>query len=1400
MTAVGPRARLRRHAAPLLWWSALCALFFAPLLLGRAHLPAGDFSGQFHAFAQFQAAEMAQGRLPLWAPGSYGGFPFAGDIQSAAFYPLRWLTIAFSLPWGFTLHVLQIEAALHIWLAGLFTYALAYHLTRVRAAALLGAIAFGLGGYLTSYPLLQLAILESVTWLPLILLFVRLATRRPRPLPWLLGAGLLLALSALTGHPQTLLHVLYAALLYYLFCAVRAHWSWRWLAGGALLIPLTGLGAAAVALLPAVRWTLFSTRAGVSYAFVATGQDLLNTMQLVAPGLLTVWSPEYVGLVTLLLALFAWSGRRLAGDRAEIWFWSGLALLAFWLALGEEGILFRLAYRLAPGFALFRQQERLWGLVSLSLALLGAQGLALWLQRAVAQRRRLLALPAAVVALALLFAVAYLLLAPGFEPQQGALWLRQALFAALIIFLLWRPQRRWTAPALLAILAVELFVGRSLHLQPGAAAAYWRQPPWMQALQSAVHSGQPARIDSQNHFLTNIGPLYGLEDIRGISPLKPAYLDELERRAPLQRRWSLLNVTHVLAAEPLPGAETVVTEAHEGLEPGQTLQADLYRVDAPFARARLLYEPLPVGSAQEALQLLAAPDFDPAQQVILHGDLPPLDGVAPPPQAPQTAVERLQSNRLRITVQTETPGLLVASEWRYPGWRATLDGVVVPIYAANYAFQAIHIPAGAHTVELQYTAPDVAAGALISALFLLAAAALAWRWRPPVSYGRPLSLPHLPQLKAPAALSRLRRRSLRLESWLVAQWRVVMLATVAGGFALRLFRLGVQELRGDEGFSYFYASMPLRQILPALIAGGDPHPPLHYLMLGGWLRLAGESEFAMRYLSVLLSILFLALLFPLGRRVWGVRLGLLLAALMAVSQSQVWLAQDVRSQYMLALLFTTLAAFLLPDALARPLSRRWWLYAGLCALAMYSHYYSLFALLAHGLYVLVQRARRCSWLSWLGAGAAALLLFAPWLVVGSAGWRTQLFDPGAMRLAPLLLLTGRELVAGPAMADLTPWLVLGAGLLALGGFHGLWRRARPWAALLGGWLALATLGVFLILLRRATFNPFYLAVAAPAWWSLLAVGVLRLPRLAGRWQAVAGPLAALSVAGLLLVNGLSLARYYGDPLTYGRTVGYRPLAAHLEAHAAEGDLFLLHFPDPALTYYLRSLDMPTVLQPAEGAAPQQETEAALAQLAAQHRRIWFAPYHNSLWDPQDVVFRWLDYHLILEEERSMATMTLQAYRPLHAAGELLQPVGRTVAQALRLEGAHLTVDGLAARGCPGRLALRAGSELNVSLVWQAVQPTAQQNTVFVHLLAADGRLLAQHDGVPAHGTRPTDSWREGERLLDEHLLQIAETTPAEALNGAQLVAGMYDTHSGERRAFDDGSESVLLCTVASGEP
>ena len=77
-------------------------------------------------------------------------------------------------------------------------------------------------------------------------------------------------------------------------------------------------------------------------------------------------------------------------------------------------------------------------------------------------------------------------------------------------------------------------------------------------------------------------------------------------------------------------------------------------------------------------------------------------------------------------------------------------------------------------------------------------------------------------------------------------------------FSLRLYHLDFQSIWWDEGHSIFVASQPIPQIptLPAM----DVHPPAYFILLHLWMTSTGQSEFALRYLSVIFSLLTVALL------------------------------------------------------------------------------------------------------------------------------------------------------------------------------------------------------------------------------------------------------------------------------------------------------------------------------------------------------------------------------------------------------------------------------------------------------------------------------------------------------------------------------------------------------------
>jgi hypothetical protein len=106
-----------------------------------------------------------------------------------------------------------------------------------------------------------------------------------------------------------------------------------------------------------------------------------------------------------------------------------------------------------------------------------------------------------------------------------------------------------------------------------------------------------------------------------------------------------------------------------------------------------------------------------------------------------------------------------------------------------------------------------------------------------------------------------------------------------------------------------------------------------------------------------------------------------------------------------------------------------------------------------------------------------------------------------------------------------------------------------------------------------------------------------------------------------------------------------------------------------------------------------------------------------------------------------------------------------------------------------------GADLPLTLAWQANQLMPDSYHVFVHLVAPDGSLAAQSDGVPAQWARPTTGWLPGEYVMDERALFIR---PDLEPGTYTLWAGMYAAATGERlgtEAFEDGRVEVGTVVV-----
>ncbi len=708
----------------ILLWLLFYWRLFTPVQADQASLKLGDFSGQFVTFAGYQYSRFAQGQVPLWNPFNNGGLPFIADTQAAVFYPPRLLTIGLSkLAGGWTYHALELEMTFHVLFYTLAMFAFVKRLTRSSFGALCAAVIAGYSGYLSGYPPLQLALLEAGVWLPLAALGILEATRRERiRWRWLILTGLALGLSWLAGHPQTSFFLTYLLLAWYGYrvwimplATRRANRIARFVVGAAIF-GLISFGLAAVTLLPGFEYLLHATRAGFGYDAKDNGFPLQDVAQFFIPGLVSLFSPLWIGITGLMLALIAlW--RKLSGA----WFWGIVALIALLWSFGGNSVIFPALYNVLPGLRFFRGQERAAYLVVNSLAILAGMG-AGWLIQWQAERDHIAGLRLrlavyrglqfALLVTVLIFIV-WITNPAGYGKVIGAVVLSLMITGAIYLILTAAISQRSRTRYLWLLAALIVFELFTVNLD--ASAVYDHVPPQQQIAltptpfqaQTVASSSDPFRVDGFRGLTDNYGSLYGIMDIHGISPLwMDGPYNVIEGDVPDERSWEVFAVRYVFTDwQQLPVPSTIV-----GTGKDRYGAINLHQLTDPRPFALLMYQ-YTVADDQQAYAALKDSTFDPRRTVILASD-PGIPSSADPPQAAQ--VLRFAPELILIQTTTAQPAILSLALPQYPGWYATIDGQPADILRAYGSVSALVVPAGDHHVQLLYNPLTYRIGASLS--------------------------------------------------------------------------------------------------------------------------------------------------------------------------------------------------------------------------------------------------------------------------------------------------------------------------------------------------------------------------------------------------------------------------------------------------------------------------------------------------------------------------------------------------------------------------------------------------------------------------------------------------------------------------------------------------------------
>ncbi|MCI0475878.1 MAG: hypothetical protein L0Y55_06485, partial [Anaerolineales bacterium] len=120
-------------------------------------------------------------------------------------------------------------------------------------------------------------------------------------------------------------------------------------------------------------------------------------------------------------------------------------------------------------------------------------------------------------------------------------------------------------------------------------------------------------------------------------------------------------------------------------------------------------------------------------------------------------------------------------------------------------------------------------------------------------------------------------------------------------------------------------------------------------------------------------------------------------------------------------------------------------------------------------------------------------------------------------------------------------------------------------------------------------------------------------------------------------------------------------------------------------------------------------------------------------------------------------------------------------------------DAISFLGWNGARAIARGQTLSLDLIWRADRARGESYTVFVHLVDANGRVVADADSPPFSGLFTTERWQVGEVLRDRHALKI----PNDLAPGDYAVEiGMYLPATGARLPVDGAADKIVLTQVS----
>lgn len=690
----------------------------------------------------FQNFAATSNGIPFWNPFTFSGMPFFADIQTGFFYPLNRILDLFVSNGKLPFAALELVIILHFVISQINTFYLAKKFGTSKYGAIISALAYSFSMLMvcqTIHPM----IIYQLAWLPLVIGLLYSAFTKNKIYLGILS-GLVLGLSILAGHPQTILYEFVFIGLFALAFLIKSFRSKDYNTSkiiiSTILTFVIAYGIFAVQLLPAQELAGLSQRAEINYDKATegslyfkqaltsvvpnlfgtvSGDNLRNsTFYLQFKGVQGIhyfWETSYYfGVLIFALGLFK---IMISYKDFKILTLAIISLFGFLFSLGSNSFLFDILYNL-PYISTFRMPARMMFFVTLGFSLLAGMGFDSLFDSSKKYKKEL------IITFSIPLLLAILVLSGTFYDSfttpialqdainSRALGTLFVLGIGLIVSYL-AITKKLSLPIAGSLIALIIFidlysVGNGFNKNP----------------ENPVENQTPQGFNMPNQFIKAFTPKLPNDIFRvNMRLFQPVRYMAMKRNQGMIDKIMLIEGYNPLILQrvspPMPNRDLNLDILNVKYSIGidRTINAPrFYENMDRFGNAWFVNKIVETDSSQ-IKSIMESGQYDLRKTALFEQNMnfKSIEEVA------QYKIKCIsyENNRIEYKVSNSTDGFLILSEIYYPSWKAQVNKKDSKVYLTDYCFRAIPLKKGNNKVILEYDSDTYNAGFTISLITLL---------------------------------------------------------------------------------------------------------------------------------------------------------------------------------------------------------------------------------------------------------------------------------------------------------------------------------------------------------------------------------------------------------------------------------------------------------------------------------------------------------------------------------------------------------------------------------------------------------------------------------------------------------------------------------------------------------